>query len=154
MAAYLLERIAEDEKTAREACARDYVAEHWQWVNAETDEVVPDGGLEEAVAEQSLSLRSVETHPSEFVGPLPSFALRHVDDHTVALPHIARHDPAQVIAECKAKRRVVERCQYVAYDSYLDFAARDVAEEVLQHLVQAHADRPDFPPEWRTEVPW
>ena len=29
-----------------------------------------------------------------------------------------------------------------------------MAEEVLQHLVQVYADRPDFPPEWLPEVPW
>ena len=152
MAAYLLERIAEDEQVAREACARDDVAERWQWVNAETDEVVPDGGLEEAVAEQSLSLRSVETHPSEFVGPLPSFVLWHVDEHSAALPHIARHDPFRVLAECEAKRRVVRHCMEVL--ALGDGGAIDLAEEVLQQLVQVYADRSDYPPEWLPEVPW
>jgi len=152
MAVYLLERIAEDEQIARAACERDDVAEHWQWETVDTDQVVPDEGLEEAAAERGLSLRSVETHPTECVGPLPTFALRQVDEYTAALPHIARHDPARVIAECEAKRRVVRLCLEVL--ALGDGAATDLAEEALQHLVQAYADRPDFPPEWLPEVPW
>jgi len=149
MAAYLLARIAEDERVARAACSRDDVAEHWQWVTVDTDQVVPDGGLEKAVEEQGLSLRSVETHPSEFVGPLPNFIIWRVDEYAAAEPHIARHDPARVIAECEAKRRVVEHCQEVLlHHVHGDWDAIDLAREVLHYLVLVHADRPDFPPEW------
>jgi len=35
-----------------------------------------------------------------------------------------------------------------------DWGAVDMAEEVLRLLVQVHADRRDFPPEWLPEVPW
>ena len=153
MATYLLERIAEDEQAARAACSRDDVAEHWQWVTVDTDQVVPDGGLEKAVEEQGLSLRSVETHPSEFVGPLPNFIIWRVDEYAAAEPHIARHDPARVIAECEAKRWIVERCQWVRDNrDYADWATADMADEVLQHLVQVYADRPDFPSMWLSEA--
>jgi len=153
MAAYLLERITEDERIARAACARDDVAEHWQWVGAATDQMVPDGGLKEAVAAQALCLRSVETHPVRFtIRPLSTFALWRVNEYTAALPHIARHDPGRVIAECEAKRRVTRHCLEVL--ALGDGGGIDLAEEVLQHLVQVYADRSDFPPEWLPEVPW
>ena len=152
MAAYLLERYTEDEKVARAACARDDVAEHWQWVGAATDQAVPVRDLEEAVGEHPLSLRSVEkTHPG-LIRPLPTFVLWRVNEYTAALPHIARHDPGRVIAECEAKRRVTRHCLEVL--ALGDGGGIDLAEEVLQHLVQVYADRSDFPPEWLPEVPW
>jgi len=153
MATYLLERIAEDEQIARAACARDDVAEHWQWVvSTAIDQVVHDVGREDADQAECLSLCSVETHPTEFDGPLPTFALRHVNDHTVALPHIARHDPARVIAECETKRRVVQLCRDAS--ELDDWVTTALAEEMLLHLVQVYTDRPDFPPEWLPEVAW
>jgi len=156
MAAWLLERIAEDEQIARAACTQDNVAEHWQWVAVDTGQAVPDGDLEEAGEEQDLSLRSVETHPprSGFLScPLPTFALWNVDHYTAALPHIARHDPARVIAECEAKRRTVQHCREVlTHHVYGDWGATDMAEEVLQHLLRAYTDRPDFPAEWLWRV--
>jgi hypothetical protein len=98
MAAYLLERIAEDERVAREA-----VPEH----------------------------------------PGPWYPGDHSD---AAVVHVARWDPDRVLIECEAKRRIVERCQ-----SVLTQGAMDLAEEVLQRLVQVYAERPDFPLEWFLE---
>jgi len=75
-----------------------------------------------------------------------------------ARDHPASPDAAgarQVTAGCEAKRTAVQRCQWVRdHDSYGGQGAADMAEEVLQHLVRAYADRPDFPPEWLPEVPW
>ena len=108
MAAYLLERIAEDGWSAREAAGN---------------------------------------HPGPWV--------QGGHDHGAATAHVVRWDPARVLTECEAKRRVVEHCLEVrAHHVYGDWGATDMAEEVLQRLVQAHADRPDFPPEWLPEVPW
>jgi len=76
------------------------------------------------------------------------------DDYTGVLPHIARR-AAQGIADPAAKRRVVEHClEVLTHHVYGDWGATDMAEEVLQHLVQVYAERPDFPPEWLPEVPW
>ena len=154
MAAYLLTQIAEDERVARAACARDDIAEHWLWVSTDAGQVVHDVGLEEAGQAEYLSLRSTEAHPTESVSPLPTFALRHVDDDAFPLPHIARWDPSRVIVEREAKRRIVEHCQQVlTHHVDGDWGATDLAWEVLQRLVQVYADRPDFPPEWLPEVP-
>lgn len=55
-------------------------------------------------------------------------------------PHIARHDPARVLAECEAKRRIVEAVASGFYDSDLEVALRDLAA--------VHADHPDYLAEW------
>jgi hypothetical protein len=95
MAAYLLERIAEDERGARAAYARD--------------------------------------------------------DYTGVLPNAARRDPAREIAECEAKRRVVEHCREVLMHHDAEWPVTDLAEDVLQRLVQVYAERPDFLLEWFLE---
>lgn len=59
--------------------------------------------------------------------------------------HIARHDPARVLAECEAKRRIVERCSAVDYampSTYL-------AHGILGLLALPYADHPDYREEWR-----
>ena len=69
--------------------------------------------------------------------------------------HVARHDPARVLTECGAKRRVVQHClEVLAHHVYGDWGATDMAEEVLQHLVQVYTVRDDFPAEWLPEVSW
>jgi Family of unknown function (DUF6221) len=57
--------------------------------------------------------------------------------------HVARWDPARVVAECRATRAAVE------------LAARDDGGlPVLRALVQPYGDHPDFRPEWRrTDLP-
>ena len=107
MAAYLLERIAEDEQVARDAVAHR---------------------------------------------PGPWYPSDHSD---AAVVHVTRWHPDRVLTECTAKRRVVEHClEVLTHHVYGDWGATDMAEEVLQRLVQAHAARPDFPPEWLPEVAW
>ena len=54
--------------------------------------------------------------------------------------HVARHDPARVLAECEAKRRIVELWQ--------EFAEWPV-EMVMYALAAIYADHPDFDPAWR-----
>lgn len=56
--------------------------------------------------------------------------------------HIARHDPARVLAECEAKRRIVEwmsdEVEYVVF-----------GDDVLRALATVYADHPDYQPEWK-----
>jgi len=130
MAAYLLERIAEDERVARDAAA----GRRGPWVQG--DHVAP-GWDRDLVYYHSDGRRWTQ-----------------FEDESMAA-HAVRWDPARVLTECEAKRRVVEHCLEVrAHHVYGDWGATDMAEEVLQRLVQAHADRPDFPPEWLPEVTW
>jgi HEAT repeat protein len=53
-----------------------------------------------------------------------------------------RWDSARVLAECEAKRRIVERVSDVAWATY---SVRDV---VLELLALPYADHPDYRKEW------
>lgn len=54
--------------------------------------------------------------------------------------HIARHDPARVLAEVEAKRRMV--------DEHGNGTCR-----TLRLLALPYADHPDYRPEWRNDRP-
>jgi len=58
-------------------------------------------------------------------------------------PHVARWDPARVLAECEAKRRVVER----ETRSQTPITYR--RQFVLRDLASVYADHPDYDPAWR-----
>jgi len=62
---------------------------------------------------------------------------------------IARHDPARVLAECAAKRAVVERYVYLA-----DHGDSGDARWVLAALAQPYRDREGWRDEWATADPW
>ena len=115
---FLLARIAEDEETAR-------AADGPRWFHH--DKVVtfeafgPDGDWVDA-----SSPISVDTRANGW--------------------HIVRWSPARVLAECEAKRKIVER--------YLECVGDpnrwgDALSPVLDALVQPYADHPDFREEWR-----
>ena len=60
--------------------------------------------------------------------------------------HIARWDPARVLAECEAKRRIVQNvCVLMAHR---DMYAQD-KKYLLCLLALPYADHPDYLPEWR-----
>lgn len=83
---FLLARIAEDEETARDGAGWDptgLVRSSGRWRRDGMSSVVDDHGQLVIYGD----------------GPAPSDA---------AAEHIVRHDPAHVLAECEAKRRIVE----------------------------------------------
>ncbi len=59
--------------------------------------------------------------------------------------HIARHDPARVLAEVEAKRRVIGRM--VNHATVM--GADEVHGDVLRSLALPFADHPDYRAEWR-----
>jgi hypothetical protein len=68
--------------------------------------------------------------------------------------HFARHDPARVLAECEAKRRIVDvASQYVEPDDTFDAGFKGGASHVgfntLRALASVYADHPDYREEWR-----
>lgn len=75
--------------------------------------------------------------------------------------HIARHDPARVLAECTAKRRIVEASRSEAIDAAFYAVPELPADDdwahgaewafglALRALAQPYADHPDFREEWR-----
>ena len=131
LADWLLERIAEDEAVARSATAGDRTGNWW----LDPDE----GGVTE------LSCLDVQGFVTA------------VD---VDAAHIARHDPARVLAECQAKRAIVEHehveCAghpgpYMPHDDYgPGYCWRaDEDNAVLLALAQPYADAPGFDEAWR-----
>lgn len=68
--------------------------------------------------------------------------------------HIARHDPARVLADVAAKRKIVDvAAESVALKDlsyYEDHSGeRELAAFVLRQLAQPYADHPAFDPAWR-----
>lgn len=60
--------------------------------------------------------------------------------------HIARHDPARVLADVAAKRAIVAACAYnLEYEEY----GYTLAERVLRALALPYADHEDYKPHWR-----
>jgi hypothetical protein len=80
----------------------------------------------------------------------------------VTLPRVG--DPARVLAECEAKRQIVEMWQLVhgrddgAFAIILgqdrsDAQVEDALTHVLRLLAHPYADHADYRPEWRVERP-
>lgn len=84
LSAFMLARITEDEAAAR--AAAELAETPWRATYGRQVETAREGYLVTPEDEHSYT-----TAPSDAVGE-----------------HIARHDPARVLAECAAKRRIVE----------------------------------------------
>jgi Family of unknown function (DUF6221) len=61
--------------------------------------------------------------------------------------HIARYDPARILAEVDAKRQIIDLC-VAEIDSGTDGAV--TADSVLYLLALPYADHPDYRAEWAT----
>ena len=62
--------------------------------------------------------------------------------------HIARHDPARVLAEVKAKREIVKFCDDDPL--FLD-GGWAYTDRVLRLLASAYDQHPDYDPAWRVQ---
>jgi hypothetical protein len=60
-------------------------------------------------------------------------------------------DPARVLAECKAKKKIVERWEdpFGEWSAEQAEAARKQKEAALRHLALPFADHPEYREEWR-----
>jgi Family of unknown function (DUF6221) len=61
--------------------------------------------------------------------------------------HIARHDPARVLADIAAKRRIVETCADMMWKH--EGGPDVVADAVLRDLAAIYAEHPDYDESWR-----
>jgi hypothetical protein len=129
---FLLARIDEDERWARDAT-------RGVWSIAGEDDhrsVIAAGGS------------PVLNAGGEFCGDL------WLDAADLDLAHIVRWDPARVLAECEAKRRIVDKCVPRVEITDMGSADRqfipgppDMA--LLRLLALPYADHPDYRDEWR-----
>lgn len=140
---FLLARIAEDEEIAS-ACESGV-----EWHLGPTEQVAHD-------------VVCADVYPSEEDdGPL-------VEGFVTDSRHIARWDPARVLAECEAKRHILEiyegglnakAMMTTADDGSLDaITAIAIVDSLLATLdgvmklhAAVHADHSDYQPEWKPE---
>ena len=83
---------------------------------------------------------------------LTDFLLARIAEDEESAPFIfaEQYTPSRVLAECRAKRRIVALCE----ENLRDLSAggtgrRQFASHALQTLAQPYTDQPDFQPEWR-----
>lgn len=148
LADFLLARIAEDERAARE-CAKVYPSP-WE---------VSDRGHSAKVVADAPNFHHVVDLDQ---GQIPVGTVEWLGD---AIEHVARHDPARMLAECEAKRRIIaehsdERDHgngRITHTGVCDTCGEDVGRDVddqypcrtLQLLALPYADHPDYRDEWR-----
>jgi len=152
---FLMQRIAEDEASARAAVGNDGPP---TWLPDDADGVYgvrPDVDWDEVCQSHTYGV------PNECEFNPTACGISITDDQVLEharARHIARHDPARVLADCEAKRRIVglhERrpdwpdCQ--------ECGDRDDIKpwpcSTLRLLALPYADHPDYRPEWRTRAP-
>lgn len=126
MMEFLLARITEDETVARAAIA-------------------DDGGSDEGFSNQYDSLVGTHRRPLDFVPRVAEDAARLIVRFAV---------PARVLAECEAKRRIVEdytdHCvTYRDAPSQFGEGQRHGLLLALARLVDVYADHPDYRQEWQ-----
>lgn len=163
---FLRARLDEDEAWALGASSEYGRAatsgERWHWQDSDTDEdIKPDPALqgEYMDEENALGLRSVELYPyGSIPGEGPHMILNHVQEIEPAVAgHIARHDPARVLREVEAKRRIVGLAgpivEAVPEDDWgetmHETAMAEALRPVLRLLALPYADHPDYRQEWK-----
>ena len=135
---YLRERLAEEEADAQ-------LAQHCApapWTVAHGDRYA-----------NTAVIRYAKADP---IGQCPECGARAEYDDSPAI-HIARWDPARVLAECAAKRAILGLAEmaYAAerppdpHQTGLVNGWREFAISAVRRLAQPYADRDDFRDEWR-----
>ena len=117
---FLLARIAEDEETAREADGP-------RWFHSDKVVTFEAFGPDSEWVDASSPI-SVDTRANGW--------------------HIVKWSPARALAECEAKRRIVE-AHHKQVDHDDDMAWIVASEVLLKSLAAIYADHPDYQPEWR-----
>lgn len=130
---FLRARLDEDERVARASAAANpgSVATHW---SAEQVDYLSSTGLRGkawAVVPERVEGATIAISPTE-IRPL-------------VVTHIARHDPARVLRDVEAKRKMIE--QHVGYFGSGDDEFWPV--QTLRLLVLPYADHPDYREAWR-----
>ena len=119
---FIQARLADDEEAAREASSTD-------WYLAQP-----------ASCGCCLQIRARDGYGS---------LVCTLDDRDAA--HVVRHDPARVLREVEAKRKIIARYQAsLDYDNAEDEARCWLLGEIVGVLASAWSDHPDYDPGWAT----
>lgn len=162
--AFLRARLAEDEQVARAATPGP-----WRWdLGGGAFEDDPPQPLADPVRDgwghNGPDLVTVAVHDEQVGGrtiPVPDIVVTSTGydaDQVVVkradAAHIARWDPARVLREVEAKRRliaeIVPRVQSMDEQISTEWGGSldDAAGDLLRLLATAYADHPDYRPEW------
>jgi hypothetical protein len=97
--------------------------------------------------DEESALASAADQDAQQLGPITDDLPAASEDHRVA--HMFRWSPARVLAECEARRRIVE--DYLAQlDSHrAGWDARTPRDLAVRALALPYADHADYRPEWR-----
>lgn len=168
---FLEQRLTEDELWAKAASApASYRADerpvppagtHWTWAVGENWTPYRVDPLEEYVGEgageYSSSLVTVEQWPWRS-GPAgrtsPNKVLATEEVASGVGGHIVRHDPARVLRDVEAKRRILaayvddDRVRFGAFESCSDSCPATVLDEVLKLLALPYGQHPDYQSGW------
>lgn len=140
IAEFLMARIEEDEQVAR--LAGHSPSE--RWIEREEDRTLRiDTGVESMGWEFGGGAGVWDCpDPDDDCGLYCSYAETEAS-------HIARHDPARVLAECKAKRAIVylHRIGDDPCDAH-DANYGSIPCDTILTLAAIYRDHPDFDPEW------
>lgn len=134
---FLLARITEDEAVAKAVPGP-------KWMRG--IERTGSPGRYRGIAAELVTLPPAEWPPTfAELGPeLARTQMRAVADH------IARHDPARVLAGCEAKRQLVESCTMglaATEEAQLGWEAQ--GDTALRILAAEYADHADYDATWR-----
>lgn len=146
---FLLTRIAEEEAAARAATGGG------RWAYEGLDSVA--GGTLYDESWMIARLKSYRHETYDYASRMPHARPPDYIDADANGAHIIRWDPARVLAECEAKRRIVEVHQglsvalkWVKGETGEAIVRSGVAtsEATLRFLAAVYADRPDYNPAW------
>jgi hypothetical protein len=127
---FLLARIAEDEETARAAQPALPGDAPQKWlVNTQS---IPRG-------ERFITQTSVRNEGNVSVAR----------GSALVMEYVVWFDPVHVLAECEAKRRIVEGCSEIIYNLCSCDELGTFALDTVELLALSYADHPDFRQEWR-----
>jgi len=143
---FLRARLDEDEQVARAALGRAaFFGNTGEWIADQVRD--PNGPIPLIFA---LSGAGARTQVAD---------LSHAHDPDERGTHIARHDPARVLREVEAKRRIIERYEadradFQRHDGYqrnaaMSAARMEISEQALRALAAAYSDHSEYQPHWK-----
>ncbi len=135
LAAWLLERIAEDEAAARAATAGPWFVNSDKHGNQIGTDTVRPASIREFDRTCDVISYGYTSDPAPDV------------DITDA-QHIARWNPARVLAECAAKRELIWMANPYDFADDGGTGMSEHADEILRTLALPYADRPGYRQEW------
>jgi hypothetical protein len=141
---FLLARIAEDEATARGAHPGPW--NHWPeagWIEVYQGGPTTEGGPYGDVIAQGIRPTGSGTDWNTPTGKGPYTGTEHTADH------ICRHDPARVLAECEAKRLVIQAVDSMEARIAQEWGESDDDPDPIIAMAAVYADHPDYRLEWR-----